>query len=64
MPYFDDDGTEIKPGIYPKPNLCVSCKKCNDTSEEIVCNLTRMDQRSEPEFKCFAYENIYNQDNK
>lgn len=56
MPYFDDDGTEVNPNLFPKPHLCLSCKKNDDQNEELVCNLTRLDQRDEPEFKCFAYE--------
>jgi hypothetical protein len=51
--YFNDDGTD------PKPQLCLTCKKEDDSSEEIVCNLTRLDQLDESEFKCFAYENKY-----
>lgn len=40
----------------PKPGLCITCKKDNDPKEEILCTLTRMDQRGEKKFKCFAYE--------
>lgn len=56
--YFDDDGTELNPDFVPKPALCVSCAKDNNPDEEetILCNLTRLDQQDEPEFKCFAYE--------
>ena len=57
--YFDDDGNEFNPDLYPIPNLCISCKKNGDSREEIVCNLTRMDQIGEREFKCYAYENKY-----
>lgn len=64
MPYFDDDGTEVNPDLFPKPQLCLSCRKNNDPSEELVCNVTRMDQRDETEFKCFAYSNMYNDDDK
>ena len=60
MPYYDDDGTEVNPDLIPKPQLCLSCKKNDDPGEEILCNLTRLDQRNEPEFKCFAYEMINN----
>ncbi len=56
MGFFNDDGTEYNPDLFPLPNLCMSCKKREDPNEEIVCNLTRMDQQGEPEFKCFAYE--------
>lgn len=57
--YFDDDGNELNPDLYPMPTLCLSCKKKDDKKEEIVCNLTRMDQNGEEEFICFAYENKY-----
>ncbi len=60
MGYFDDDGTEVNPDLFQKPHLCLSCKKDDDPSEEILCNLNRLDQRDEPEFKCFAYECIGN----
>jgi hypothetical protein len=56
MPYFLDDGTEINPDLYPKPQLCISCKKDEDPHEEILCNLTRIDQREDAEFTCFGYE--------
>ena len=56
MPYFDDDGTEVNPDLFPKPQLCLSCKLNEDPNEELVCNLTRLDQRNEQEFKCFGYE--------
>lgn len=58
MPFFDDDGNELNPDLYPKPQLCHSCKKCEDEMEEIVCTLTRLGQRHDKEFKCFAYEQI------
>ncbi len=57
--YFDDDGNEINPDLYPKPQLCLSCRKNDDLNEELLCNLTRLDQRDEPEFKCFAYVNAF-----
>ncbi len=47
MGYFDDDGTEINPDFLPKPPLCISCSKNDKASEEIVCNLTRLDQVNE-----------------
>jgi hypothetical protein len=58
MPYFDDDGNEINPDFYPKPGLCLICKKNNDKDEEILCTLNRIDQRMEHEFKCGAFEEI------
>lgn len=56
VPYFFDDGTEFNPDLYPKPSLCLTCKKDEDQNEEILCNLTRVDQHREKEFKCYAYE--------
>jgi hypothetical protein len=53
---FDDDGTEINPDLISKPSLCVSCKKDDDPSEEVLCNLTRADQQDDDEFECFAFE--------
>jgi hypothetical protein len=58
--YFDDDGNEMNPNFHPKPSLCLSCKS-NETEDEhegILCNLTRLDQKDEREFKCFAYRQI------
>jgi len=54
--YDDDDGNEYNPVLHPLPSLCLSCKKKDDPSEEIVCNLTRMDQLGENEFICYTYE--------
>lgn len=57
--YFDDNGNELNPDLYPKPQLCLSCKKDEDSNEEILCNLNRLDQTGETDFKCFAYETKY-----
>ena len=61
--FFDDDGTEVNPDLFPKPQLCLSCKKNDDKDEELVCNLTRLDQRDEQQFNCFGYENFNHQNN-
>jgi hypothetical protein len=53
--YFDD-GTEYNPDLYPKPNLCLVCKKNADPNEEMLCILNRMDQLDNNDFKCFAFE--------
>ncbi len=42
MPFFDDDGTEVNLDLFPKPQLCLSCKKRDDVKEELLCNLTRL----------------------
>ena len=53
-----DDGTEINPELVPKPSLCVTCKKDDNLNEEILCILTRDDQKDEVDFICDAYEQI------
>jgi hypothetical protein len=53
--YMDDDGTELNPDLVAKPGLCLLCAKDEWESERILCNLNRLDQRDETEFKCFAY---------
>ncbi len=56
--YVDDDGNELDPDLVPKPALCISCAKDDngDREEEVLCNLNRLDQQDEPDFKCYAYE--------
>ena len=53
--FFDDDGYEVKFDLIKKPSLCLLCKNDDDPNEEILCNLTRCDQKDEVEFKCFAF---------
>ena len=53
--YCDDNGDELNPDLFPKPNLCLSCTKDADPNELILCNLTRLDQRDDSEFICYAY---------
>lgn len=54
---FDDDGNPINPLSIKKPGLCVLCKLDNDIDpeENMLCNLTRFDQRNEEDFKCGSY---------
>lgn len=54
--FYLDDGTKVDPNLIPKPSLCISCIKDDDPSEEILCILTRIDQKDDSEFKCFAYQ--------
>lgn len=54
--YFDDNGNRLNPDLIPRPQLCLSCTKDEDPHEEILCNLTRLDQRNEAVFTCYAYE--------
>ena len=53
--FYLDDGTKVDPNLIDKPSLCISCRKNNDPSEEIICTLTRIDQQGESEFICHAY---------
>lgn len=59
MPYFDDDGNELDISNLQMPQLCLSCEKKDDPHEEILCNLNRLDQVDEEDFKCGAYQSIY-----
>jgi len=54
--FYRDDGTEIIPQLVKKPSLCVTCKNDDNPDEEILCILTRDDQRNEEVFICEAYE--------
>jgi hypothetical protein len=55
--FFNDDGTEINPDLIPKPGLCLMCRKDNASGkEEILCTLTRNDQKGASDFECDAYE--------
>jgi hypothetical protein len=55
--FYDDDGNEINPELIPKPGLCITCKKDEALGkEEILCILTRNDQKGEKDFECDAYE--------
>lgn len=53
---FDDDGYEINTDLIEKPSLCVTCIHDEDPYEESLCQMTRLDQENECEFKCFAYK--------
>lgn len=59
MPYYDDDGNEIDPATIPMPGMCLMCDKRGDPDEEILCNLTRLDQMNKREFKCEAFSSLY-----
>lgn len=57
--FYDDDGNKLNPDLYPKPHLCLSCKKNDEGGmEDILCTLTRLDQVSKKEFVCYAYEQL------
>jgi len=54
--YFDDEGNEINMDLIKKPDLCIICINDDNLNEEVLCNLTRLDQKDEEEFKCFAFK--------
>ncbi len=54
--FFDDDGYEINTDLIKKPSLCITCINDDNPKEEILCDMTRYDQKDDKEFKCFAYE--------
>lgn len=55
--YFNDDGTEINADLVPKPGLCLTCRKDNaGGKEEIMCVLTRNDQKGDKDFECGTFE--------
>jgi hypothetical protein len=55
--YYNDDGTELNDDLVPKPGLCLTCRKDNaGGKEEILCVLTRNDQKDDGDFECGAYE--------
>ena len=54
--FFDDDGFEINSDLINKPQICITCVNYDNSDEEILCNMTRYDQRNNDEFKCCAYE--------
>ena len=57
--FYDDDGNKLNPDLYPKPHLCLSCKKNDEGGmEDILCTLTRLDQVNKKEFVCYAYEQL------
>jgi len=59
MPYFDDDGNELDPTGVPMPKMCMMCEKRDDPDEDILCNLNRLDQRNEQDFRCGAFVSLY-----
>jgi hypothetical protein len=53
--FFTDDGYEINVDLIPKPALCITCQNVDNPEEEILCTLTRHDQKDDENFNCFAY---------
>ncbi|RPH31729.1 MAG: hypothetical protein EHM93_12335 [Bacteroidales bacterium] len=54
--FFDDDGYEINSDLIRKPSICLTCINDDNPKEEMLCNMTRYDQKDDNEFKCFAYK--------
>jgi hypothetical protein len=56
--FYDDDGNKIDPLTIKKPGLCLLCKhdEESDMVENILCIMTRHDQRNEENFECGAFE--------
>jgi hypothetical protein len=55
---YDDDGNKIEIRDIPIPDLCLTCAKflIDDWDENILCDLTRADEREEgEEFMCYAW---------
>jgi|ETN01SMinimDraft_1059929.scaffolds.fasta_scaffold15640_2 hypothetical protein len=46
--------TKFDHDLMSKPNLCINCKR--DSSQRILCDFTRDDQREESTFRCYSYE--------
>jgi len=53
--FFDDDGYEINSDLIKKPSLCLICINDDSQDEEMLCNMTRYDQKDDTEFQCFAF---------
>lgn len=59
MPYYDHHGNELDPTTLTVPRLCTICEKMDDENEEILCNIIRLDQRDNKEFKCRVFVSLY-----
>lgn len=53
--YFDDDGFKINTEMIKKPSICLICVSDDYPDEEMLCNMTRYDQKDDNEFKCFVF---------
>jgi hypothetical protein len=56
--YFSDDGEKLNPNFIKKPSLCTTCINDYDPTQEILCDLTRLDQQDEEHFHCEAYKQM------
>jgi hypothetical protein len=57
---FDDDGYEINKDLIKMPSLCLTCIKYDsqDWENDILCSLTRNDQRENKTFVCYDYRKV------
>jgi len=55
--YFNDTGNPVDPFLLSKPGLCLVCRKGEDPDpgEEILCDLNRLDQINNDNFRCKSY---------
>ena len=54
--FFDDDGFEINTELIKKPSICLLCENDDNPEEDLLCNMTRYDQKDNNNFVCFAYK--------
>jgi hypothetical protein len=54
--FFNDDGFEINTESIKKPAICLICINNDNPDEEMLCNMTRYDQKDDLEFKCHAFK--------
>jgi hypothetical protein len=54
--FFDDDGYEVNAELIKKPSLCLTCVNNDNPNDEMLCNMTRYDQKDDNEFECFAFK--------
>lgn len=54
--FFDDEGNPINPSSIPRPKLCWTCARNLMLSEQVLCQLNRLDQINAPTFECAAYQ--------
>jgi len=57
---FDDNGNEINTTFIKKPSLCLTCQLDENPNEEMLCVMTRYDQKDDNKFNCFAFKKKLN----
>jgi hypothetical protein len=56
--FFNKERGPLNADLIAKPPLCVSCRKNDDSSEEVFCILNRLGQEENDLFHCKAYQSI------